>query len=425
MTRYYAGWIVPVATPPIRNGWVDVAEGRVVGVGGSDEMTERSGSTSTTVVDLGQVALLPGLVNAHTHLELSALRGAVPPAASMPEWVQWLLRARESSRHDDVGSAIRAALEEAHRTGTALVGDVSNTLASIEPLTRSRLGGIVSYELIKFNVDDPSQLVTDALARIDAVSNDHVVRVTLGAHAPYSVGPALLREIAHALDARALPPASVHVAESVEEVRFLRDGEGPWQALLRELGAWDERWQPPDCGPVEYLRRAGWLDRPTLAVHGVQCTDEELDLLAEVEATLVTCPRSNEWTGAGTPPVKNFYASGGRIAIGTDSLASVLDLNMFAEIAEVRRLAPLVPARRVLESATRIGAQALGFGETHGTIEAGRTAALIVVRLPAAVADVEEYLVGGVDARDVQWLHELQERDDRRGAVDPDPGQDA
>ena len=424
MTRFHAAWIVPVAMPPIRNGWVDVAEGRVVAVGSSGEMAERSGGTSTTVVDLGRVALMPGLVNAHTHLELSALRGAVPPAASMPQWVRRLLRARESARHDDVGSAIGAALDEVHRTGTALVGDVSNTLASIDLLTRSRLGGIVSYELIKFNADDPVQLVTDALARIDTNSNDHAVRMTLGAHAPYSVGPALFREIARALDARALPPASVHVGESAEEVRFLRDGGGPWQGLLHELGAWDTRWQPPGCGPVEYLRRVGWLDRPTLAVHGVQCTREELALLAEARATLVTCPRSNEWTGAGTPPVQDFYASGGRIAIGTDSLASVPDLNMFAEIAAVRRLAPLVPARRVLESATRVGAQALGFGETHGTIEAGRAATIIVVFVPAAITDVEEYLVGGVGARDVRWLHEWQEREDRRGAVDSDPGGD-
>jgi cytosine/adenosine deaminase-related metal-dependent hydrolase len=133
-------------------------------------------------------------------------------------------------------------------------------------------------------------------------------------------------------------------------------------------------------------------------------TDAELERLAEVRATVVACPRSNAWTGAGRPPMERFYRSGIRVAIGTDSLASVETLNMFDELASVRAIAPTVAASRLLESATRSGAEALGFGRELGTIAAGKRAELIAVRLPARAEDVEEYLVSGIQPADVQWL---------------------
>jgi cytosine/adenosine deaminase-related metal-dependent hydrolase len=141
-----------------------------------------------------------------------------------------------------------------------------------------------------------------------------------------------------------------------------------------------------------------------LAVHGVRFEDDDLVRLRAAGATVVACPRSNRWTGAGEPPIERFYASGVRVAVGTDSLASVADLSVFNEMAEVRRLAPRVPAAGILESATRAGAAALGFAGELGSLAPGKRAELIAVRLPAGVTDVEEYLVSGVDSGDVTWL---------------------
>jgi 5-methylthioadenosine/S-adenosylhomocysteine deaminase len=155
---------------------------------------------------------------------------------------------------------------------------------------------------------------------------------------------------------------------------------------------------------VEYLDRLGMVDEHLIAIHGVQFTDAELTRLAAAGATLVTCPRSNRWTGAGLPPIDRFYASGVSVAVGTDSLASVENLNLFAELAEMRRLAPGVPARRILESATLTGATALGFASELGSIEPGKRAQLFAVRVPAGVTDVEQYLVGGVEPSEVRWL---------------------
>jgi cytosine/adenosine deaminase-related metal-dependent hydrolase len=148
----------------------------------------------------------------------------------------------------------------------------------------------------------------------------------------------------------------------------------------------------------------GWLGANTLLVHGVQLTSQELDRVAAAGATVVTCPRSNRWTGAGSPPVEQFYTSGVRVAVGTDSLASVDDLNVFSELREIRRLAPSVPASDILRSATRSGAEALGFGEALGQIAPGAHASLISVRYAEPVVDVEEYLLSGIQPEQVAWL---------------------
>ena len=167
---------------------------------------------------------------------------------------------------------------------------------------------------------------------------------------------------------------------------------GGYRTCIRYLG-----------GAVGYLDDLGWLTSRTLVVHGVQLNDRELERLAQAGTTLVTCPRSNQWTGAGLPPVDRFYASGTPVAIGTDSLASAPDLSMFRERAEVRRLAPDVPAADILSSATRVGAEALGFPD-RGAIEVGGRAALISVRCPALPGDVEEYLLTGIDSDQVSVL---------------------
>jgi cytosine/adenosine deaminase-related metal-dependent hydrolase len=154
----------------------------------------------------------------------------------------------------------------------------------------------------------------------------------------------------------------------------------------------------------------GWLGPDVVAVHGVQLTDPELACLAARGVTLVTCPRSNRWTGVGDPPIDRFIKAGVQLAVGTDSLASAPDLNLFAELASMRRCAPSVPARRLLDCATSAGADALGFGDTFGRIGPGRPAALIGVRLPPGVGDVEEYLVNGITADQVRWLEEPGDR---------------
>ena len=396
---YRAGWVLPISTPPLRGGFVATRAGRIVSVSAdAPDVPSLPGRVQT--IDLGNVAILPGLVNAHTHLELSWMRHRIPPSDSMPAWASRLMSLRRE-QGSDPPEPIAAAIRESRAAGTALVGDVTNTLAAYDLLSASRLSGAVFHEVLGFNSPSPQQLVESAQAALNRLALAHGWRRSIVPHAPFSVSPALfeaIRNVAGDL------PVSVHLGESAEEMAFLRDGTGPWRDLLARIGAWNEQWRPPGCGPVEYLDQLGLVNDRLLAVHGTQLQASELARLAAARATLVTCPRSNRWTGAGTPPVESFYESGVRVAIGTDSLASVENLSVFSELAQVRILAPHVPAARLLESATVAGAEALGFANEFGTIETGKRAELIAVQVPPAVADVEEYLVSGIEPDAIRWL---------------------
>ena len=214
----------------------------------------------------------------------------------------------------------------------------------------------------------------------------------------------MLRAIRQAVNRDPFAPCSIHLSESVDEVEFLQSGSGPWRRLLEDVGAWDPAWVAPGVSPVQFLDDSGFLDARLLAVHGVQMGPADSKRLVARGATLVTCPRSNGHTGAGAPPIALFYESGVRVAIGTDSLASAPDLNVFAELATMRALAPTVPAGALLDSATRQGARALGFDADYGTIESGKLARLVAVDVPAGAGDVEEYLVSGVAPDEIRWL---------------------
>jgi aminodeoxyfutalosine deaminase len=381
---------------------VEIADGRIARVG--------HGTPPSPHEDLGDVVLLPGLVNAHTHLELSWMAGRIPPADSMVDWIKSIIAMRTSGPPGgDAGrfDAMRDAARTLRAQGTALAGDISNTLTSGPALRDAGLGGVVFHELLGFAIAQATGLVSDAWKRVgeahEALQDSAEappIRFSVVAHAPYSVSPSLFAEIARYARDETL---SVHVGESAEEVQFVHDGTGPFRTLLEQLGVWRDEWQPPFCGPVEYLERLGYLRTGLLAVHGVHLRSDELVRLRRARAVIVTCPRSNEWVGAGAPPVSRFYASGVAVAIGTDSLASCSSLSVFDELAALRRLAPEVAAAGLLASATRVGAEALGFGSEYGTIAPGKRASLIAVRVPDGERDVEEYLVNGISHGAISW----------------------
>ncbi len=396
-----ADWVCPIAEPPLRDGWVHIEGGRVTAVGAGTDAP-----AAARQHDLGCAAILPGLVNAHTHLELSWMRGRVAPASDFLAWVGQLMRLRtgvESASDAAVMVALRAGACDMRATGTVAVGDISNSLVSPAVLTEMQMPGVVFHELIGFRVVDGRAVIEAGRAERQSSATPDL-RVVAAAHAPFSVSRELFLAICD--DVAATPPrlTSVHVAESSAEVQLLATGDGPWRERLEELGAWRSGWSPPRQGPGDYLCDLGVLGPGSLAVHGVHLRDDELSRLADCGATLVTCPRSNTWVGVGAPPVERFFASGVAIAIGTDSLASAPDLNLFAEVAELHHLAPQVAPRRLLEAATRGGARALGLDDRFGSIAPGKDGRLVSVSLPPRVSDPEEVLVRGIQADRISWV---------------------
>src|SRR5206468_404901 len=201
----HASWIGSVSDPPMRDGWITVERGRVAAV------TKRAPANGGQQIDLGDVAVLPGLVNAHTHLELSYLRNEVPPALEFVTWIRAVIAARRrrpDPHSPEILDAVERAVAEATACGTAIVGDISNTLVSFAPLTRSSLAGVVFYELIRFSVADPQTFVDEAWAEVNQLVPTDRVRASLAAHAPYSVAPLVFRAIRQAINRDPFVPSS-------------------------------------------------------------------------------------------------------------------------------------------------------------------------------------------------------------------------
>jgi aminodeoxyfutalosine deaminase len=404
MKAFQAAWVCPIDRPPIKDGIVEIDGGRIAGI------REPGSGSRPGSRHLGNVAILPGLINAHTHLELSWLRGRVPPAVRFPEWVRSMFAMR--GRPDAVMSpeqvaTIAEAIAEMRSTGTVAAGDISNSLASVGPMRDAGLDGVVFHELLGFQERDGALVEASRDSR--AAAERAGARISLAPHAPYSTSLELFGAIRAAVNESACPIMSVHLGESPEEVELLQSGGGAWRGILEFLGLWRSDWAIPGCDPVSYLDRHGLLDRQTLVVHGVQLDDAALRRLAAIGATLVTCPRSNQWVGVGYPPIERFYQSGVKVAVGTDSLASVEDLNLFSELKTMRHLAPAVAARTILESATLIGAQALGLGNQLGSLTPGKRAEMIAVDLPGPVADVEEFLLSGITPGQIHPVNTLND----------------
>ncbi len=348
-TLYRAKFLLPIKTPPLEDGGVILAHGEVVRVGPWRELKK---TFSGRRHDLGEVILLPALVNVHTHLELSALKWRLTPSGSFVSWVRSLIRKRTEISAEEAQKAAHEALDEMWQEGIGLVGDVGNTGITINLLREGPLRAVYFREVIDFKGRSSlKDFVRDQI-------HQGKVLFSLAPHAPYTVSPVLLQAIKSWTRRYGLP-FSIHVAESPEEVLFLEEGKGPIRLLLEEREQWNRGFEAPRLRPVAYLERLGVLDPDTICVHSVQVSAEDLELLARTGARPCLCPRSNTYLGVGLPPLPKMLELGLRPCLGTDSLASNDRLSIFAELETLHRFFPQVAPEVLLKMATLWGAEAL------------------------------------------------------------------
>ncbi|HVD76227.1 MAG TPA: amidohydrolase family protein [Vicinamibacteria bacterium] len=380
-----AAWIVPGAGPAIRDGLVAVDQGRIAWVGGRED----AGRPAGPVRDLGRGVLLPGLVNAHCHLELSHLAAVRGQAhRGYVAWVEALVERRSLADPADARARTEAAIDELKTTGTAAVGDVSNALGHLDQLDASGLAAVVFYELLAWDPARSEAVLEDARRRVAEIAGAGVrTPVRLAAHAPHSVSPPLLRALA-----RGGGPAAIHLAESEAEQRFLSEGDSEWSAFLVRRGVGHVSFAPPRTTPVRYLDGLGALHPGLVAAHCVHVDADERALLARRGVFVVVCPRSNRTIGVGIPPVPEMLAAGVEVCLGTDSLASADSLDLLQDAAALHREFPALEPAAIVRMATATGARALGLGDL-GVIARGKRAALAFA--PGAATDPLDFLVSG------------------------------
>lgn len=364
MEVYSADWVVPVDGPPISSGAVAVEGDRIVAVGTSDELGAGR--------RFEQAAILPGLVNAHSHLEYAVYAG-FGDGLAFGAWI--LLHVERKSRigPDDFLAVARLGAAECLAAGITATADASFGGAAATAMSELGLAGIAHQEVFG---TDPA-LAASLPERVAALerSTGPRVRVGVSPHAPYSVSAELFRAV---LDLGL--PVTTHVAESDDELAYLLRGEGPIAALSEV--------EPPGTTPVRHLATHGLLRPGVLAAHCVKVDADEIALLAEHDVAVAHCPRSNAVLGCGVAPLGELLAAGVRVGLGTDSPASAPSFDLFAEMraalyaARARAGRPdALSAAEALELATLGSARALGLEEEIGSLAPGKRADLAVVSL--------------------------------------------
>jgi cytosine/adenosine deaminase-related metal-dependent hydrolase len=380
-----ARYVFPVTGDPVPEGMVVVDEGRIVSVG--------SVACRGQLEDLGNVAILPGLVNAHTHLELSGFQRPLGTAGmSLPEWIRQLMAARPAV---DARRAVCRGLAECEWRGVAALGDIAQPGWSAEPLAESPIRTTVFLELIGPTAARRDAAIELARQHLGARRPDAAWQAGLSPHAPYTVRRDLLDAVVE-MSATARVPLAFHLAESREELELLRSGTGPLRELLEELGAWEPGGFAPGGRPLDYLQALAAADR-SLVIHGNYFDSEEIAFLGRhaPRMTVVYCPRSHAWFGHSPYPLAGMLAAGALVALGTDSRASAPDLSLLEEMREAAWRHPGVTAEQFVRMATLNGAKALGLDRELGTLEPGKAAELTIVPLPERSGDPYKLLLNG------------------------------
>jgi cytosine/adenosine deaminase-related metal-dependent hydrolase len=347
--------------------------------------------------DHGEVALLPALVNTHAHLDLSGLAGKVRAKGSMAEWIRSLLAVGESVDAEELMIAQAEALASMHALGTGIVGDISSSGRFVGENIQGMILTRTFVELFGLHADSLEEVLSWLPDHARQALTNGEEEVSLAAHAPYTTSAALIKEV-KAWGSERAKIVTIHAAESEEEILFLNTGQGPLRDLLEERGMAPDRWQPPECGAITYLDRLGFLDGLSLCVHVVKVEEEEISLLKNSGAAVCLCPRSNLFLGHGLPPVDQLLEAEISCGLGTDSLASNDDLNLFKEMAVLMDQCGIGPDT-ALKMATHNGARNLGLAELYGSLEKGRK--WLAIRV--AAQDVESIVSAGCQGA-LEWL---------------------
>jgi 5-methylthioadenosine/S-adenosylhomocysteine deaminase len=407
-----ADFVLPIASEPIGNGAVAIEGTSIAAVGTLDEVAGIY--PHATVENFGRAAILPGLVNCHSHLEITAMRGFLDPFEhDFRSWLLTLNKVRQEKLDNaDIAMAALAGALEGARAGVTCFGDIGRIgTAGIEALKTAGLRGIVFQET-EFSPDNCTaeqdiQKLKDKYLMLRE-SGTALVEAGLSPHSPYTVSRKLFEQIGEFARSEDVK-LSIHAAESAEEDDLLKRGRGFFIEVYKKFGL---NWDCPGRSSVQFLSETGILNSRPLLVHCVVVSDADIELISSSGSTIAHCPKSNAKFGHGYAPLEKFLDAGVPTGLGSDSVASnnlcdIFEESRFAVLAARNRpgSARFIEPREILESATLGGARALRIDDKVGSLEAGKQADIAVVSMDhirqQPVHEVHSALVFASGSRDV------------------------
>jgi aminodeoxyfutalosine deaminase len=376
--------VVPMRGEPIENGAVVIDGDKIVAVGRFEAVKARQ---SGEVLDLGEQALLPGLINAHCHLDYTILRGKIPPPSSFADWIRAINAEKARLTAKDYVASIEKGFAEAQKFGTTTIANLTafpELIGQIDaPIRTWWFGELIDVR----NPDRAASIVDLAVASLKSAKH-----WGLAPHAPFTASAHLYarcEEIARREDVL----LTTHLAESREEMQMSFDLGGPLAAFLDSLGA--DLFEYNGETPVQHMVRTCRFDARWIVAHLNSVLESDLEALAtsSPKCHVVHCPRSHTYFGHEAFQFALMHKLGFNICLGTDSLASNSSLSLFSEMREFQRKEPEVPPRKILEMATVNGARALGRAEALGIIAPGFSADLIAIPFAQTRADIFDAIV--------------------------------
>jgi cytosine/adenosine deaminase-related metal-dependent hydrolase len=360
-TIHRAGWILIDSENIIENGFVKIKSGNIVDVGQG-----KGHDTSDQVIDHGPGVLMPGLVNSHTHLELSALKNSTNTSSGFISWVQSVIDQRDAVGEKKLIAGIQAGINELADSGSMIVGEIASLGLSRQPFLNSSLSGVWFREYLGTD--------TNGVFECKRISADKIISVA--GHALHTTASDVLVQL-KSIAGESCFPFSLHLAESKEEVEFLTAGKGQWADFLNQRQVDISAMQLSDVGPVKYADQLGLLDEQTLAVHLVFADKKDIQILADKNVNVCLCPRSNQVLHHQLPDIPMMIKSELKLCLGTDSLASNDSLSIFDEIKFLSRSFPEITPTDIIAMATINGATALGLEKQFGRLTPGKRARMI------------------------------------------------
>jgi len=371
--------VLPVTSPPINHGAVYIEHGKVVAVGGEKEIIRKF--PGSRLLDLGMCVLMPGLVNLHTHLDLSHLQGRISLDGGFFEWIESLVELKHKGGTKGLLAAADKALTGAIETGTTCIGDISSADAAIPSIESSGIRAVVFEEVLGLDNAKADTIFESLNTRLSHFKGlPERIRPGISPHATYSVSSSLLNRISEHTSSNTIAK-TIHISETIDEMRYFTGKPSGFDGYMKKFG-WDNIEQNRGRTPLQFLKEHMKLNY-ILAVHAVHVTKKDMTLLRKYGATVAHCPRSNVLLGVGRAPVNEMLECGINVGFGTDSLASNEDLDLWEEMRASFKYYRM-EASKVIEMATINGARGLRLGEVTGSIEPGKYADLIAVETPAS-----------------------------------------
>ncbi len=377
LIRLNVKYILPVTEPPIQDGSILIKNKKITFVGGKNDCPD---DPPDQVLDFSEHLLMPGLVNSHTHLSLTKLKNKIQPGISFPDWIKKIVSYTSAMSESEEKEAIKEGLSCLIETGTTTIGDISRSGNSINVMRSMKIGGIVYLEVIGFK----KSAMNDQINRVNQILKDNkadeMVEFGLSPHSPYSVSPQLIESTYRLAQSNRLQIA-MHIAETKEESEFIEKGEGRLRSLMEEMDRWEPDWKVSKSTPIKYLNNLGALKDMT-GIHLNYIDDEDIDIMKENNLSIVYCPKSNKWFHRGESyPLIKYLKKNINVSVGTDSLASNDSLNMFEEMSLIKKQFPSLSDETIVQMATINGAKALGMEKITGSLETGKKADIIALKL--------------------------------------------